>query len=87
MKRLACLFALVAASACTSPRIVDCAPGRFVRHNDLAWCIYGGMDGTCPRQLPEEHDLPWGGRGCAEDAHDPLPDGLCEAAGACGDAG
>lgn len=87
---LAWALALV---ACSSPRIVDCDPdpdnpptGRFVRFEGEAWCVYSGP-GTCPGSLPVEHELGGRLRACAAERVDPVPSGLCLAAGLCGDAG
>lgn len=89
MRRLLPTIGLILSlGGCTSPQLVDCDPGRFVRlEGDVPWCVYAGTSGRCPSLLPEEHELPWGGRGCAPERFEPLPDGLCEAAGACGDGG
>jgi len=75
--------------ACSSPVLVDCDPGLFARADGEAWCLFArGVAVGCPRELPIEHDLPWGGRGCAAVEHDPVPADLCAADPACGnDAG
>jgi hypothetical protein len=73
-----------ALGGCSAARVVDCAPGRFVRAGGDGWCLYAPRDtARCPRLLPVAHDLPWGGRGCAAEEHDPLPAELCVAAGEC----
>jgi len=79
----------LALAGCSSPQLVDCEPGRFVRlEDDQAWCVYPSRSGTCPSLLPVEHELSFGGRGCAAERVEPPPEGLCEAAGLCGgDAG
>ncbi len=70
--------------------MVDCTSegataGRFVEAGDDFWCIYPRLlsDPECPRLVPFEHDLPWGGTGCATREHRPLPPDLCAAAGEC----
>lgn len=79
---------MLALMGCTGAQIADCTPGRFVRVDGQPWCVFPTTTTRCPRALPFEHSLPWGGRGCAEEHHDTLPEGLCEAAGECdGDAG
>ena len=92
MRKWLVTLALLTA-ACSSPRIVDCDPdpdlpptGRFVRIDGEPWCVYSGA-GRCPGSLPIEHDLGGRLRACAADPFDPVPEGLCEAAGFCGDAG
>lgn len=79
----------ITASACESPLIVDCAPGRFARVDGDAWCVYDRRATTrCPSPLPVEHELAGGARACAETLHEPPPLVLCVIAGACpGDAG
>jgi hypothetical protein len=69
---------------CEVAQLVDCEPGRFARAGGDSWCVYGPRDTVrCPRLLPVEHDLPWGGRGCSSEQHSPLPAELCAAAGEC----
>ena len=89
VRRTLVIASLLLLGACTNARVVDCEPGRFVRASGEAWCIFArGVAVGCPPALPAEHALPWGGRGCAAVEHDPLPEDLCAAAGACdGDAG
>ena len=79
----------IVASACDSPLIVDCAPGRFARVDGTPWCVYDDRATTrCPSPLPVEHDLAGGARACAATRHDPAPVVLCVIAGECaGDAG
>ena len=80
----------IATSACTSPALVDCGSGRFVRIDDEAWCVISRGDSLgCPDYLMVEHDLPWGGRACARELHDTLPEAeLCMADPRCtGDGG
>ncbi len=84
MRNVAVVLLLLCAAACEAPRVVDCDTGRFVEAGGDFWCIYPRTATTrCPRLLPEEHELPWGGRGCASMQHSPLPSDLCVAAGAC----
>lgn len=89
---LAAALLLAAGVGCDSPRLVDCAPpmdqtrdhGRFVRLEDSVWCVYPERSNAdCPISLPEEHRLPWGGFGCAEERFEDLPPALCAAAGEC----
>ncbi len=76
--------------ACSSPHIVDCGmDGRFTRVDNIPWCVYDADDDDnrdCPSDLPVVHELRFG-YGCAEERVTPLPPTLCEAVGACGDAG
>ncbi|HBQ11960.1 MAG TPA: hypothetical protein DEF51_12710 [Myxococcales bacterium] len=88
--RAVVVFALwagtVVVSGCASPELVNCDPGLFARVQGEPWCLYTRRQASmirCPAQLPAEHDLRWGGKGCARVENDPLPDGLCEAAGEC----
>lgn len=66
-------------------RSVGVMNASFVEAGGDFWCIYPRLitDPDCPAQLPVEHDLPWGGKGCASREHRPLPPDLCAAAGAC----
>ena len=85
---LVCAVLIGAAGGCEPARIVDCAPGVFVRVEGEAWCIYDRLAMVrCPDLLPVEHELSWGDRGCAEREHSPPPIGLCAAVGECQDAG
>ena len=78
------IFVSMLALGCDAPLVVNCDTGRFVEAGDDHWCLFGSSDRlACPMLLPVEHDLPWGGRGCAAREHDPLPPELCVAAGAC----
>lgn len=72
---------------CEAPQVVDCmAEGRFVEAAGDHFCVYDRRATVrCPRLLPVEHDLPWGGRACAAREHDPLPRALCVAVGPCRD--
>ncbi len=76
-------------ASCEAPLVVDCttrAPeGVLVEAGDDVWCLYPRLmsDPDCPRLVPFEHDLPWGGTGCATREHRPLPADLCVAAGRC----
>jgi len=80
---LGAVIALVL-GGCEVARLVDCEPGRFARAGRDSWCVYGPRDtARCPPLLPVEHELPWGGRGCASREHAPLPSELCAAAGEC----
>lgn len=73
-----------AALGCEQPLVVNCDRGRFVEAGGDHWCLFRASDPlSCPALLPVEHDLPWGGRGCASREHDPLPEDLCVAAGEC----
>ncbi len=81
---------LTALLGCEAPRVVDCTDeGRFVEADGVHFCVYERRStARCPRLLPVEHELPWGGHACAEREHDPLPPGLCVMVGPCGaDAG
>ncbi len=75
-------FALL---GCEAAQVVDCGmSGRFVEAAGDHWCLYpASSTDRCPPALPKVHTLPWGGRGCAMEEHDPVPHELCVAAGAC----
>lgn len=85
-RAMAAAAMLIAALGCEAPQVVDCTmDGQFVEAGDDFWCVYPRLmtDPECPRLVPFEHDLPWGGKGCATREHSPLPPDLCVAVGRC----